>query len=157
MDHSRFGNSATNQFSFSNSRFGSHVQRFERPEFGDRHEFRSGESNFGFGRESSFGADAFSFFSDLLDLALAFGSFGARGFGLPGFGLPGLALNLLESGFSDFGNGSGYGGSYGGDGSYSGSGGYDTYGGCIWTPGPVSPYWNPGVIPYPAPIFTCYQ
>lgn len=152
IDHSRFGNSATNRFSFSNSRFGSHVRRFERPEFGDQQEFRGGESRFGFGRESSYGGDAFSFFPDLLGLALAFGSFGARGFGLPG-----LALNLLESGFGDFGNGGGYDGSYGGNGSYDGPANYDTYGGCTWTPGPVSPYWAHGVIPYPADNLTCPQ
>jgi len=155
IDHSRFGNSATNQFSFSNSRFGSHVARFERREFGDRHEFRGGESNFGFGQESSFGGDAFSFFPDLLGLALAFGSFGARGFGIPGFGLPGLALNLLESGFGDFGNGSGYGGGFGGDSSYDGSGGYYAYGVCPWTPGPISLYWGPGVMAYPADNLAC--
>jgi len=150
IDHSRFGNAATNRFSFSNSRFGSHVPRFERPEFGDRHEFRGGESSFDFGRESSYGGDAFSFFPDLLGLALAFGSFGARGFGLPG-----LALNLLESGFGDLGNGGGYGDSYGGSGNYYGPASYDTVGGCTWTPGPVSPYWARGVIPYPADNLTC--
>jgi hypothetical protein len=152
IDHSRFGNSATNRFSFSNARFGSHVPRFERPELGGRHEFRGGESNFGFGPESSFSGDAFSFFPDLLGLALTFGSLGARGFGLPG-----LALNLLESGFGDFGNGSGYGGGYGGDSGYGGSGGYDPYGGSIWTPGPISAYWGPGVIPYQAANVTYPQ
>jgi len=152
IDHSRFGNSATNRFSFSNSRFGSHVPRFERPELGGGHEFRGGESNFGFGGESSFGGDAFSFFPDLIGLALAFGSFGARGFGLPG-----LALNLLESGFGDFGNGSGYGGGYGGDSSYGGPGGYDIYGGSIWTPPPISVYWGPGVVPYQAANVTYPQ
>jgi hypothetical protein len=152
IDHSRFGNSATDRISFSNSRFGSHVPRFERPEFGERHEFRSSESRFGFGRESSYGGDAFSFFPDLLGLALAFGSFGARGFGLPG-----LALNLLESGFGDFANGSGYGGGYGGNSSYDDSAGYDAYGGCISTPGAVSSYSGLGVIPYPADNLTCPQ
>jgi hypothetical protein len=146
-----------NRFSFSNSRFGSHVPRFERPEFGGHHEFRGGESNFGFGRESSFGGDAFSFFPDLLGLALAFGSFGSRGFGLPGFGLPGLALNLLESGFGgDSGYGD-YGGGSGFDGGYAGSAGYGACVGSSWTPSPVPPYWAPAVIPYPAQILTCPQ
>lgn len=161
IDHSRFGNSATDRFSFSNSRFGSHVPRFERPELGGRHEFRGGGSNIGFGRESSFSGEAFSFFPDLLGLALAFGSFGARGFGLPGFGLPGLALNLLESGFGSIGS---YGGGSGGYGGYAdgyggdvGYGGYDTYGGCSWTPSPISPFWGPGVIPYQAENVTCPQ
>jgi hypothetical protein len=145
IDHSRFGNSATNRFSFSNSRFGSHVPRFERPEFGGRHEFRGGESNFGFGRESSFGGDPFSFFPDLLGLALAFGSFGSRGFGSLGLG-----LNLLNPGF---GGDSGYG-------SYGSSGGYGDYGASIgsgWPPVSVSPYWGPGMIPYPADNLTCPQ
>jgi hypothetical protein len=160
IDHSRFGISGTNRFSFSNSQFGSHVPRFERPEFGGHHEFRGGESNFGFGRESSFGGDAFSFFPDLLGLALAFGSFGSRGFGLPG-----LALNLLESGFGSnggYGSYDGGSGGYGGyAGGYGGDGGFDGgYGDCVssgWNPGPVSAYWGPGVIPYPAESLTCLR
>jgi hypothetical protein len=171
IDHTRFGNSATNRFSFSNSRFGSHTSRFERPEFGGRHEFRGGESNFGFERESSFGGDAFSFFPDLLGLALAFGSFGARGFGLPGLGFPGfgllgLGLNLLESGFGGNGGYGDYGGGSGGDGGYGGYafersyGGPAAYGACvgsIWTPAPISPFRGPALIPYPAQILACPQ
>src|SRR4029077_2736160 len=176
IDHTRFGNSATNRFSFSNSRFGSHTSRFERPEFGGRHEFRGGhdfrggESNFGFERESSFGGDAFSFFPNLLGLALAFGSFGARGFGVPGFGFPGfgllgLGLNLLESGFGGdngygvYGGGSG-GGGYGGyglEGSYAGPAAYGACFSPVGAPAPVSPYWGPALIPYPVGDLACLQ
>jgi hypothetical protein len=166
IDHSQFGNSATNRFSFLKSPFGSHVSRFERPEFGGRHEFRGGASHFGFRQESSFGGDAFSFFPNLLGLALAFGSFGSRGFGFPGLGLLGLGLNLLQSGIGDFGGDSGYGGDgdYGSYGGYVGNGGYAVgalYGACVgsgWTPVPVTPYYlTPGVVSYPIQYFTCLQ
>ena len=90
-----------------------------------------------FAQESSFGGDAFSFFPDLLGLALAFGSFGSRGFGLLGLG-----LNLLGSGFgSDGGYGGGFGG-YGYSGGYvacNGFGGYVACGGPVWTPGLLPP------------------
>jgi hypothetical protein len=150
IESSRFSNSRASRFSFSNSRLGPSSSRFEGAVFGDRHQFRGGETSFG--RESSFGGDLFSFVPELLGLALAFGSFGTRGFGLPGiglpgFGLPGLALNLLESGL---GSGGGYGG-------YGGSGGYDSYGGPAWTPGLAIPYWPPAVISYPAVNLTCLR
>ena len=113
FENYRFSNSSANRSSFSNSRLGSHVSLFLGPKFGGRHQFLSGERSFG--RESSFGGDTFSFFPNLLGLALAFGSFGSRGFGLLGLG-----LNLLNSGF-------------GGDNGYArngvGSGGYGDYGG----------------------------
>jgi hypothetical protein len=140
IENARFSNSGVSRFSSSNSRFGSHVPQFETPALGGRHQFRGGETSFG--RESSFGRDAFSFVPDLLGLALAFGTFGSRGFGLFGLG-----LNLLGSGFDGFG----------GNGGYGGSGGYGPD--CVsgWTPGLVSPYWGPGVITYPLEDLTCVQ
>jgi hypothetical protein len=162
IGHTRFGNSSSGRSSFSNSRFAPHEPRFEGPQSGGRHDFHGGHrfdrrgfggfNDFrggegGFAQASSFGGDGFSFFPDLLGLALSFGRFGS-----PAFGLIGLGVNLLESAIaadSGYGGGSG---SYGDSGGYGAdSGGYGAYGagpvgysGCPnygWTPTPVSPYW----------------
>ncbi len=144
FENYRFSNSSANRSSFSNSRLGSQVSLFLGPKFGGRHQFLGGERSFG--RESSFGGDTISFFPNLLGLALAFGNFGSRGFGLLGLG-----LNLLSSGF---GGDSGY-ARNGGSGGYGDYGGYGALGGYGRTPGPISPYWGPGVITFPAENLTC--
>ncbi|MGH9713207.1 MAG: hypothetical protein ACRD5M_07905 [Candidatus Acidiferrales bacterium] len=166
IEHTRFGNSPSSLSSFSNSRFAPHESRFERPQFGGRNDFHGGERfgrrGFGGGRdfygggrgfvqESSFGGDGFSFFPDLLDLALSFGRFGS-----PGFGLIGLGANLLESAIgadSGYGGGSGGYGDYGGYGGDPGSyGGYDAgsidYGTCTGDDGTLE-----SLPPYGCPVF----
>jgi hypothetical protein len=131
MERTRFGNSAARWPSFSNDRLGSSFSGFESPEFGGRHRFGGGGRFFD--GDSSFGGDPFSILRDLLGFALTIGSFGTRGFGLVGLG-----VNLLESGFGN-------------------SGGYGGYGGFACTPGPIAPYWGPGMISYPAGNLVCPQ
>jgi len=124
MARTRFGNSAARWPSFSNDRLGSNFSGFESPEFGGHRQFGGGGRFFD--GDSSFGEDPFSILSDLLGFALTIGSFGTRGFGLVGLG-----VNLLESGFGT-------------------SGGYGGYGGYACTPGPIAPYWGPGMNSYSA-------
>ena len=169
FEDSRFRNSASSRFSFSNSRLGSRGSQFESSAFGRRDQFRDSRYRFrdggaGFGRESSFGGDDFSFVPDLLSLALGFGNLALRGPGLlgPGLlgpGLLGLGLNLLDSVFADFGGsgGSGSYGSYPASGEYRGPGGYGAIGGYGGTMGSASPYWGPGVISCPVENLTCFR
>lgn len=94
--NSRFGNSAVDHPSFSNSRTGSSVPLFWNSRFGRAHQFDSGATSFN--RESPFGGGDFSFIPDLFGLALNLGSFGLRGLALLGSSLGGFRLDAgLES------------------------------------------------------------
>jgi hypothetical protein len=101
--NSRFDNFASSRSSFSNSRAGSRVPRFEHSRFGAAHQFDWGATSFH--RETSFGGDEFSFFPNLFGLALDLRGFGLRGLGMLGSGLAGFGvggLDLLGSGFGGF-------------------------------------------------------
>ena len=137
----RFSHSPAGRYSLADSRFGSRSWSSDRAEFGNRRGFHEGERSFGGGELWSNGnGDEFSFFPDLLGLALGLGNFALRGFNLFGEG-----LNLLGSAF---GSDTGY-GNYGGYGGFGGSGAYGGYdvGFNVVSP-PLSPYWVPTVVPY---------